>query len=238
MIDKISQNLAEAVSAVKDGATVLIGGFGDAGMPTELVNAILHQGTTHLTVVSNNVGSGETGLASLIRERRVRRIICSYPRVVDGGANPFEPLFRAGEIDLELVPQGTLAERLRAGGAGIPAFYTPTGVGSELCRDKETRSFCGRDYVLEHAIKGDVALIKAEVADRWGNLVYRKAARNFGPVMASAASVTIAQVRRIAPLGGLDPEAIVTPGIFVTSVVHVPNPENEMRASAAVESAR
>jgi 3-oxoadipate CoA-transferase alpha subunit len=229
MIDKTQPNPAAAVSVVKSGATVLIGGFGDAGMPTELVNAILDQGTSDLTVVSNNVGSGDTGLAALVREGRVRRFICSYPRVVDGGANPFEPLYRAGKIELELVPQGTLAERLRAGGAGIPAFYTPTGVGSELCRDKEIRLFAGRDYVLEHAIRGDVALIKADVADRWGNLIYRKAGRNFGPVMATAASVTIAQVRRIAVLGSLDPEAIVTPGIFVTSVVHVPHPINETR---------
>jgi 3-oxoadipate CoA-transferase, alpha subunit len=236
MINKIAQSIVEAVSVVGNGSTVLIGGFGDAGLPTELIHALLDRSTRNLTVVSNNVGSGDAGLAALIRERRVRRIICSFPRVVDGGANPFEALYRAGEIELELVPQGTLAERLRAGGAGIPAFYTPTGVGSELCRDKEVRRFAGRDHVLEHAIRGDVAFIKAEVADRWGNLVYRKAARNFGPVMATAASVTIAQVRRIAVLGSLDPETIITPGIFVTSVVHIPHPENETRALAAAES--
>ena len=236
MINKIAHSIVEAVSVVGNGSTVLIGGFGDAGLPTELIHALLDRSTRNLTVVSNNVGSGDAGLAALIRERRVRRIICSFPRVVDGGANPFEALYRAGEIELELVPQGTLAERLRAGGAGIPAFYTPTGVGSELCRDKEVRSFAGRDHVLEHAIRGDVAFIKAEVADRWGNLVYRKAARNFGPVMATAASVTIAQVRRIAVLGSLDPETIVTPGIFVTLVVHIPHPENETRALAAAES--
>jgi 3-oxoadipate CoA-transferase alpha subunit len=229
MIDKIATNIADALSTLTDGATILIGGFGDAGMPTELVNAVLDMGVSGLTIVSNNVGSGIGGLAALIRERRVSRMICSYPRLIGSEANPFEPLYHAGEIALELVPQGTLAERLRAGGAGIPAFYTPTGVGSELCRDKEVRTFSGRDHVLEHAIRGDVALIKAEIADRWGNLVYRKAARNFGPVMATAATTTIAQVRCIASLGSLDPEMIVTPGIFVTSVVEIPDPEGEKR---------
>lgn len=221
MIDKQCE-LRDAVRDVPDGATVLIGGFGEAGNPTELVHALIDQGARELTVVNNNAGNGEIGLALLIRERRVRRLICSYPRSAHGYV--FDALYRAGEIELELVPQGTLAERIRAGGAGIPAFYTPTGVGTDLAAGKETRQFNGREYVLEQAIRAEFALIKAEQADRWGNLRYNKAARNFGPVMAMAARTTVVQVRSILPLGNLDPEAVVTPSLFVDRVVCVPDP--------------
>jgi 3-oxoadipate CoA-transferase, alpha subunit len=236
MIDKIFPDARAAIDGVRDGDTVLIGGFGEAGNPTELIHALIEQGARELTVVNNNSGNGEIGLALLLRERRVARLICSYPR--GSHAHVFETLYRDGQIALELVPQGTLAERLRAGGAGIPAFYTPSGVGTALAEGKETRTFAGRDHILEHAICGDVALIKAEAADRWGNLVYRKAARNFGPVMAMAAKTTIAQVRKVVPLGELDPEAIVTPSIFVSRVVPIADPISERDHILALEQAR
>jgi 3-oxoadipate CoA-transferase alpha subunit len=200
-------------------AIVMIGGFGTAGMPSELIDALIGQGARDLTIVNNNAGNGETGLAALLKAKRVRRILCSFPRQVD--SQVFDALYRAGEIELELVPQGNLAERIHAAGAGIGAFFTPTGYGTDLARGKETREIDGRHYVLEYPIHADFALIKAERADRWGNLVYRKTARNFGPIMAAAAKHTIAQVSRIVPTGGLDPETIVTPGIYVNSIVKV-----------------
>jgi 3-oxoadipate CoA-transferase alpha subunit len=215
----IAGSTLEAVAGVADGATVLIGGFGMAGMPVALIDALILQGATDLTVVSNNAGNGDTGLAALLAAGRVRRVVCSFPRQSDSYV--FDGLFRAGKIDLEVVPQGTLAERLRAAGAGIGAFYCPTGVGTPLAAGKETRTIDGRDYVLELPIKGDVALIGAHAGDGMGNLVYRKTARNFGPVMATAASVTVAQVTRIVSTGELDPEAVVTPGIYVDRIVQV-----------------
>jgi 3-oxoadipate CoA-transferase alpha subunit len=199
--------------------TILLGGFGNAGMPSELIDALIAQGAKDLTIVNNNAGNGDKGLAALLAAKRVRRILCSFPRQSDSWH--FDRLYRAGEIELELVPQGTLAERIRAGGAGIGAFYTPTAFGTRLAEGKETRRIGERDYVLEYPIRGDYALIKADRADRWGNLVYRKTARNFAPVMAAAARCTVAQVREVVSLGGLDPEAIVTPGIFVQRVVRV-----------------
>lgn len=222
MINKIAESLEAAVSGVEDGATVLIGGFGDAGMPNELIDALIAQGAKDLVVVNNNAGQGETGVAALLKTGRVRKIICSFPRNAD--SQVFDNLYREGRLELELVPQGTLVERLRAAGAGIGAFYTPTAFGTELAKGKESRRINGRDYILEYPVRADYALIKAEAADRWGNLVYRKAARNFGPVMAAAAKCSIVQVNRIAELGELDPEAIVTPGIFVSRVVRVANP--------------
>jgi 3-oxoadipate CoA-transferase alpha subunit len=195
----------------------MIGGFGTAGMPAELIEALIAQGASDLTIISNNAGNAETGLAALLKAKRVRKIVCSFPRQPDSWV--FDGLYRAGEIALELVPQGTLAERIRAAGAGIGAFFTPTGYGTQLAEGKETRIINGRPHVLEYALQGDVALIKAHRADRWGNLVYRKAARNFGPIMATAARCTIAQVSAVVELGGLDPETIVTPGIFVHRVV-------------------
>jgi 3-oxoadipate CoA-transferase alpha subunit len=222
MIDKIVSSVDQAVADVPDGATVMIGGFGTAGMPSELIDALIAQGAGDLTIVNNNAGNGDTGVAALLKAKRVRKIICSFPRQVD--SHHFDALYRAGEIELELVPQGNLAERIRAAGAGIGAFYTPTGYGTDLAKRKETRLIDGRGYVLEYPIHADFALIKAERADRWGNLVYRKTARNFGPIMASAAKCAVVQVREIVALGALDPEAIVTPGIFVKRVVHVPNP--------------
>ena len=220
MINKILPSVTEAVADIQDGATVMIGGFGPAGMPAELIDALIAQGAKDLTIVNNNAGNGETGLAALLKARRVRKILCSFPRQVDSYV--FDALYRAGEIELELVPQGNLAERIRAGGAGIGAFFTPTGYGTLLAEGKETRSIEGRGYVLEYPIRADYALIKAERGDRWGNLVYRKTARNFGPIMATAATCAIAQVDRIVELGELDPEAIVTPGVFVKRIVHVP----------------
>jgi 3-oxoadipate CoA-transferase alpha subunit len=217
MIDKIVHCVAAAVADIRDGATVMIGGFGTAGMPTELIDALIGQGARDLTIVNNNAGNADAGVAALLKTRRVRKIICSFPRQTDSWV--FDALYRAGEIELELVPQGNLAERIRAAGAGIGAFFTPTGYGTLLAEGKETREIDGRHYVLEYPIHADYALIKADRGDRWGNLVYRKTARNFGPIMASAAKCTIAQVREIVELGGLDPEAIVTPGIFVQRVV-------------------
>jgi 3-oxoadipate CoA-transferase alpha subunit len=219
MIDKIAASIAEALRDVRDGATVLIGGFGTAGIPNELIDGLIAQGARDLTVVNNNAGNADQGLAALLKTGRVRKIICSFPRQADSYV--FDELFKSGKIELELVPQGNLAERIRAAGAGIGAFFTPTGFGTQLAQSKETREIDGKPYVLEYPIYGDVALIKAERGDRWGNLVYRKAARNFGPVMAMAAKDTIATVHDIAELGALDPEAIVTPGIFVRKVVKI-----------------
>jgi len=221
MIDKFVASVAQAMSDVRDGATVMIGGFGQAGMPAELIDALIAHGARDLTIVSNNAGNGDTGLAALLATRRVRKIICSFPRQTDSWV--FDALYRSGDIELELVPQGNLAERIRAAGAGIGAFFTPTGYGTLLAQGKETREIDGRHYVLEYPIHADYALIKADRADRFGNLVYRKTARNFGPIMASAAKCTIAQVREKVELGDLDPEAIVTPGIFVHRVVEVPD---------------
>ncbi len=220
MIDKIVPSAAAAVADIHDGATVMVGGFGTSGIPFELIDALIDGGARDLTIVNNNAGNGDTGVAALLREKRVRRIVCSFPRQVD--SQHFDALYRAGEIELELVPQGNLAERIRAAGAGIGAFYTPTGYGTLLAEGKETREIAGRHYVLEYPIHADFALIKALRADRWGNLVYRKTARNFGPIMASAAKCTIAQVSAIVGLGELDPEAVVTPGIFVRRVVAIP----------------
>ena len=220
MINKIVESAAVAVADIHDGATIMIGGFGTAGMPSELIDALITQGARGLTIVNNNAGNGDTGIAALLATKRVRKIICSFPRQVD--SHVFDTLYRTGEIELELVPQGNLAERIRAAGAGIGAFFTPTGYGTLLAEGKETRTIDGRNYVLEYPIHADVALIKALRADRWGNLVYRKTARNFGPVMASAATCTIAQVSEVVKLGDLDPEAVVTPGIFVARVVEVP----------------
>lgn len=209
----------EAVAEVQDGSTVLVGGFGMAGMPVDLIDALIRQGATDLTVVSNNAGNGDTGLAALLAKGRVRKVVCSFPRQADSWV--FDGLYRAGGIELELVPQGNLAERMRAAGAGIGAFYTPTGVGTPLAEGKETREIDGRTYVLEHPIRGDVALIGAHRADRAGNLVYRRTARNFGPVMATAATSVVVQVAEVVEVGALDPEAVVTPSVFVDKVVAV-----------------
>lgn len=224
MINKIAASVAEALSGIQDGATVLIGGFGTAGIPNELIDGLIDQGARDLTVVNNNAGNGDTGLAALLKSGRVRKIVCSFPRQADSYV--FDELYRSGKLELELVPQGNLAERLRAAGAGVGAFFTPTGYGTELAKNndgsaKETREINGKHYVLEYPIYGDVALIKAEAGDRWGNLVYRKAARNFGPVMATAAKHTVATVHEIAELGSLDPETIVTPGIHVSKIVKI-----------------
>jgi 3-oxoadipate CoA-transferase alpha subunit len=217
LVDKISPSLAAAVADIRDGATVMIGGFGNAGMPKELIDALIAQGAGDLTIVNNNAGNGDTGLAALLAAGRVRKIICSFPRQAD--SHVFDALYRAGKLELELTPQGNLAERIRAAGAGIGGFFSPTGYGTLLAAGKETRLIDGRHYVLESPIHADFALIKALKGDRWGNLVYRKAARNFGPIMAMAAKCTIAEVSVVVPLGELDPEVIVTPGIFVQRVV-------------------
>lgn len=219
MIDKIAASVAEALAGVRDGSTVLIGGFGTAGIPGELIDGLIEQGAKDLTVVNNNAGNGDTGLAALLKTGRVRKIICSFPRQVDSWV--FDELYRSGKLELELVPQGNLAERIRAAGAGIGAFFCPTAYGTELAQGKETREINGKQYVLEYPIHADVALIKAEAGDRWGNLTYRMAARNFGPVMATAAKQTIATVHEIKELGELDPESIVTPGIYVSKIVKI-----------------
>lgn len=224
MINKIAASVAEALADIKDGSTVLLGGFGTAGVPNELIDGLIAQGAKDLTVVNNNAGNGETGLAALLMTGRVRKIICSFPRQAD--SQVFDGLYRSGKLELELVPQGNLAERIRAAGAGIGAFFSPTGYGTELAKNadgtlKETREINGRHYVLEMPIYADVALVKAERGDRWGNLTYRMAARNFGPVMAAAAKKTIATVHELVALGELDPENIVTPGIFVHHVVKI-----------------
>ena len=217
MIDKFFASCEAALADVPDGATVMIGGFGNAGMPAELIDCLIAQGATSLTVVNNNAGNADSGLAALIGAGRVRKIVCSFPRQSDSWH--FDRLYHAGKLELELVPQGTLAERIRAAGAGVGAFYTPTAFGTRLAEGKETREIAGRGHVLEYPIYADYALIKADRADRWGNLTYRKTARNFGPIMAAAARCTVAQVRETVELGGLDPEVVVTPGIFVRRVV-------------------
>ena len=225
MIDKIAPSLVDAVSSIEDGASVAIAGFGAAGSPVELIHALVDHGAKGLTIINNNAGNGEIGLAALIASGQVAKIICSYPR--SAGTIVFPDLYRAGKIDLEVVPQGTLAERLRAAGAGIPAFYTPTSVGTPLAEGKELRKFGDKYYVLEHWLPADVALVKADIADKQGNLTYNKTARNFGPIMSMAADLTIAQARQIVNAGDINPEQVVTPGIFVNQVVHIPNPEHE-----------
>jgi 3-oxoadipate CoA-transferase, alpha subunit len=220
MVNKISSSIEAAVQDIADGSTIMIGGFGTAGIPGELIEGLIAQGARDLIIVNNNAGNGDTGLAALLSAGQVRKIICSFPRQADSYV--FDALYRNGKIELELVPQGNLAERIRAAGAGIGAFFTPTGYGTTLAEGKETREIGGKMYVLEYPIHADVALIKAERGDRWGNLTYRKAARNFGPIMATAAKKTIASVYDIAELGSLDPEAIVTPGIHVSRIVKIP----------------
>jgi len=220
MINKIVRDMAEAMAGIRDGSVVLIGGFGSIGQPNALIYGLIEQGAKDLTVVANNAGVGRTGLARLLETGHVRKIVCSYPRTSDPVV--FEELYRQGRIELEVMPQGTMAERMRAAGAGIPAFYTATAVGTKLAEGKEEREFSGRRYVLEEALTGDVALIEAWEADRWGNLTYRSSARNFNPVMATAATLTVVQAQHIVELGALDPEKIGTPGIFVNRVVHVP----------------
>ena len=224
MINKIARSMADALADVKDGSTVLIGGFGTAGIPNELIDGLMAQGATNLTIVNNNAGNAEVGLAALLKAGRVRKIICSFPRQAD--SHVFDGLYRSGGLELELVPQGNLAERIRAAGAGIGAFFSPTGYGTDLAKNpdgsaKETREINGKQYVLEMPIHGDVALIKAEAGDRWGNLIYRKAARNFGPVMATAAKKTVATVYDVVELGALNPEYIVTPGVYVHHLVKI-----------------
>ncbi len=233
MIDKRVSCAEEAVRGIADGATVLLSGFGEAGSPTDLIHAMLDLGVRDLTVVSNNAGNGHVGLAALIEAGRVRRMVCSFPRSSDAGV--FIAAYRRGAIELEVVPQGTLAERMRAAGAGIPAFFTPTSVGTPLAKDKEVREFNGRSYVIEHALSGDVALVKADQADRFGNLTYHRAARNFGPIMCMAARTTIVQVREFVTAGDIDPERVVSPGIFVDRVVEIADAvhESELIASGA-----
>ena len=220
MIDKICPDTQTALAGIRDGATVMIGGFGGAGQPAELIDALIAQGAKNLVIVNNNAGNGDFGLAALLKAGRVRKIVCSFPRQTD--SHVFDALYRAGQLELELVPPGTLAERIRAAGSGIGAFFTPTGYGTPLAEGKETREIDGRMYVLEHPIHADVALIKAERGDRWGNLTYRMTARNFGPIMAAAAKLTVASVHEIVALGGIDPETVVTPGLFVQRLVCVP----------------
>jgi 3-oxoadipate CoA-transferase alpha subunit len=231
MINKQIASPEEAVAEVFDGATIMIGGFGEAGSPIELIHALIDQGATNLTVINNNTGSGEVGLAALIKAKRVSTMICSYPRTAN--STVFPELYLSGDIELELVPQGTLAERIRAGGSGIPAFYTPTSVGTPLGENKELRNINGREYVLEYGLTADFSLIKGRIADAHGNLLYNKTARNFAPLMAMAGNVTIAQAAQIVNVGELDPETIITPGIFINCIIEVPNPalESELVAS-------
>lgn len=221
MIDKSVPTLTDAVAGINDGATIMIGGFGPAGQPTQLIDALIEQGARDLTIINNNAGNGEIGLAALLKAGRVRKMICSFPRQVD--SQIFDDLYRRGKVELELVPQGNLAARIQAAGAGLGAVFTPTGYGTPLAEGKETREIDGRHYVLEYPIKADFALIKAHQGDRWGNLVYRKAARNFGPIMATAAKTTIAEVTNLVALGELDPENVVTPGIFVQRIFSLEN---------------
>lgn len=221
MIDKRAATVTEAVEGVHDGGTVLVSGFGEVGIPNDLIDALIEQGTSGLTVVANNAGSGERGVAALLRERRVRKIICSYPR--SAGSVWFERRYEAGEVELEVVAQGTLSERIRAAGAGIGAFFTPAGAGTELGSGKESRVIDGRPHILERALPGDVALVRADRADRWGNLTYHATARNYGPTMAMAARLTIVEVREMVELGALDPEVVVTPGIYVDRVAVRPD---------------
>lgn len=225
MINKVVTSVKEAISDIYDGATIMIGGFGEAGSPIELIHALIDHGAKDLTVVSNNTGSGHIGLAALIENHQVRKMICSFPRTANSMV--FPELYRKGQIELELVPQGTLAERIRAGGAGIPAFYTPTALNTKLSEGKEIRNINGREYLLEYAIKADFALVKSESADRYGNLTYHATARNFGPIMCTASRVAIVQTRSIVDLGTINPESVVTPGIYVQRVVEVKNPEHE-----------
>jgi 3-oxoadipate CoA-transferase alpha subunit len=225
MINKVISSVKEAVADIFDGATIHISGFGEAGSPVELIHALIDQGSRNLTIVSNNAGSGNVGLAALIENRQVKKIICSFPRTAISVV--FPEMYRRGEIELELVPQGTLAERIRAAGAGIPAFYTPTSVNTPLALNKETRVFNGKTYVLEHALKADFSLVKCHAADKYGNLIYNKTARNFGPVMCMAAETTIVQARKIVEVGQIDPECVITPGIYVKRVVEVSNPADE-----------
>lgn len=234
MINKQVSSPAKAVEDVFDSATVMIGGFGEAGSPVELIHALIDQGAKDLTVVSNNTGSGEVGLAALLKAKRVSKIICSFPRTAN--STVFPDLYRSGKTELELVPQGTLAERIRAGGAGIPAFYTPTAVGTPLAQGKESRSFDGREYVMELGLKADFSLIKGKAADIYGNVIYNKTARNFGPLMAMAGKVAIVQVERVVEPGEIDPEIVVSPGIFVNRVVQVANPAHESQLDAAGET--
>ena len=228
MIDKSVPTLTDAVAGINDGATIMIGGFGPAGQPTQLIDALIEQGARDLTIINNNAGNGEFGLAALLKAGRVRKMICSFPRQVD--SQIFDDLYRRGKVELELVPQGNLAARIQAAGAGLGAIFTPTGYGTPLAEGKESREIDGRHYVLEYPIKADFALIKAHQGDRWGNLVYRKAARNFGPIMATAAKTTIAEVTNLVALGDLDPENIITPGIFVQRVFSLENLTAAQRA--------
>lgn len=225
MINKRSESAATAVADIPNGATIMIGGFGEAGSPIELIHALIDHGARDLTVISNNTGSGRVGLAALIANGQVAKMICSYPR--SANSMVFPELYRAGKIQLELVPQGTLAERIRSGGAGIPAFYTPSGVGTSLVNGKEIRAFNGRDCVLEYGLRADFALVKAEKADRYGNLIYNRTARNFGPIMCTAAKTTIVQTKELVDAGDIDPEVVVTPGVFVNRIVVVPEPVQE-----------
>lgn len=227
MINKIIGSTAEAVREIHDGAIVMIGGFGEAGSPIELIHALIDHGAKDLTVVSNNTGSGHVGLAALIENKQVSKTICSFPRTAN--SKVFPELYNAGEIELELVPQGTLAERIRAGGAGIPAFYTPASVNTPLAKGKESRIFNGKEFVLEYGIKADFALVKAETADRYGNLLYHATARNFGPIMCTASKVAIVQAKKIVEAGQIDPETVITPGIFVQKVVEIINPQDESK---------
>ena len=225
MINKIAKSAAEAVKDIQDGAIIMISGFGEAGSPIELIHALIDQGAKNLTVVSNNTGSGNVGLAALIEKKRVKKMICSFPRTAN--STVFPELYNAGEIELELVPQGTLAERIRAGGAGIPAFYTPASVNTPLAEGKEARVFEGIEYVMERGIKADFSLVKCEQADRYGNLTYHATARNFGPIMCTAAKTAIVQAKKIVEAGSIDPEVVITPGIFVNQIIEVSNPANE-----------
>lgn len=225
MINKIFKSADEAVADIFDGATVMISGFGEAGSPIELIHALIDKGTKNLTVVSNNTGSGHVGLAALIENKQVRKMICSFPRTAN--STVFPELYRKGEIELELVPQGTLAERIRAGGAGIPAFYTPTSVETPLAEGKETRIFNGQTYVMEYSIRADFSLVKCKAADKYGNLIYNKTARNFGPIMCTAAKTTIVQAQSVVELGEINSEYVITPGIFVNRVVEIQNPLEE-----------
>lgn len=227
MIDKQVSSLSAAVADIFDGATIMIGGFGEAGSPIELIHALIDHGAKNLTVVSNNTGSGHVGLAALIENRQVHKTVCSFPRTA--GSKVFPELYHAGELELELVPQGTLAERIRAGGAGIPAFYTPASVGTPLAEGKESRVFNGVEYVLEYGIKADFALVKAETADRYGNLLYHATARNFGPIMCMASAMAIVQAKKMVAPGKIDPECVVTPGIFVQKIIEVTDPADESK---------
>jgi len=225
MINKVVNSVKEAVADIFDGAIIHISGFGEAGSPVELIHALIDQGSGNLTIVSNNAGSGNVGLAALIENKQVKKIICSFPRTTISVV--FPEMYRRGEIELELVPQGTLAERIRAAGAGIPAFFTPSSVNTPLAKNKETRVFNGKTYVLEHALKADFSLVKCHAADKYGNLIYNKTARNFGPIMCMAAKTTIVQARKILEVGQIDPECVITPGIFVKRIVEVTNPADE-----------